>query len=177
MSGKSTIGAVALAMLLAACVPEPPPPINSPAFARRAPLPGEPGYLDTIKFIDDGIKYVAVEGGFFVSADGEMCFQGAVNPSRSALVNYLDFWCINPLAVGNVEALRNGVSYINEVRLWCRLSAPQCAHKIGYANMLDDKWIANSITAETVPFRQQRQAILHLIHLMGGSGGGPERLR
>jgi hypothetical protein len=175
MRGKSTIAVVALAALLAACVPEPPPPINSPAFAIRAPLPGEPGYLDTIKFIDNGIKYVSVEGGFFISADGEMCFQGTVNPERSALVNYLNFWCISPMAVGDVDALQNSVSYINAVRLWCRHSAPQCAHKIGNPNMLDDRWIANSITADTVPVRQQRAAIFHLIYLMGGSGG-PEPL-
>jgi hypothetical protein len=176
MSGRSKIAGAALAALLAACVAEPPAPINSPAFAVRAPLPGEPGYLDTIGFIDNGIKYVSVEGGFFVSAFGEMCFQGIVNPGMSALTNYLNYWCIDPRAVGAVDALENGISYINAVRLWCRHSAPQCAHKVGYANMLDEGWVANSITAQTVPFRQQKAALVHLIYLMGG-GAGPEPLR
>ena len=90
----------------------------------------------------------------------------------SALVNPDNYWCINPLAVGNVDALQNGVSNVNSVRLWCRLAAPQCAHKIGYPNMLDDHWISNSITASTVPYRQQRAAILHLIYLMGGDARG-----
>ncbi len=165
---RSAISVLAVMLALAACVPEMPPPINSPAFARRAPPPGQPGYLETIKFIDDGIHYTWADGAFFVSADGEMCFQGPVNISQSALVNPENYWCISPLAVGNVDALQNGVSYVNAVRLRCRLAAPQCAHKIGYPNMLDDHWISNSITASTVPYRQQRAAILHLIYLMGG---------
>src|ERR1041385_5071606 len=53
---------------------QPPPPINSPAFAVRAPLPGRPGYLETIKFIDDGVRYVDPVSHFYISAAGEMCF-------------------------------------------------------------------------------------------------------
>jgi hypothetical protein len=175
--GRSGIGAVGLALALMACVPEMPPPINSPAFARRPPSPGQPGYLETIKFIDDGIHYTWADGAFFISAAGEMCFQGPVNISQSALVNPENYWCVDPLAVGSVDALQNGVSNVNAVRLWCRLSAPQCAHKIGYPNMLDEQWISNSITASTVPYRRQQAAIVHLIYLMGGDARGAEASR
>ena len=69
---KSMIGTLAAAMLLAACAQTPPQyfgpqlasasgevepqAINSPAYAIRPPLPGRPGYLDTIRYIYDGVK-------------------------------------------------------------------------------------------------------------------------
>src|ERR1700758_118436 len=56
--------------------PAPPPaPVNSPAFAVRAPLPSQPGYLTTIKFIDDGMRYVDPLSLFYVSVAGELCFR------------------------------------------------------------------------------------------------------
>jgi hypothetical protein len=164
-----TIGIVAL---LAACAPPPAPPLNSPAFVRRAPLPGQPGYLDTIKYIADGLTYISPGSTFFVSSAGELCFQGLLNPVGTTLwVVYQNYWCMSPMSVGTVEALDNDVSAANEVRLWCRHAAPQCAHKIGYPNMLDTDWIGNSITAETIPSRHERAAIAHLVYLMGGDVG------
>jgi len=76
---------------------------------------------------------------------------------------------MSPFAVGRVEAIENNISYINQVRLWCRLAVPQCAHQIGYPNMLENTRIANSITTETVPFIRQRDAIEYLVYLMGGN--------
>ena len=139
------------------------------SFATRKPLPGQPGYLETIRFIDNGVHYVSAGAGFFVSADGDMCFQGLTNPGAILWVNYRNYWCINPKSVSAVDALNNDITSVNMVRLWCRHADPQCAHKIGYANMLDTQWIANSIIAETVPVRQQQAAIEHLIYLMGGT--------
>jgi len=82
-----------------------------------------------------------------------------------------------PTAVNNVEGLENNVSYVNNVRLWCVLEAPQCARRIGIPNFLDDSvWIGNSITAQTRPFREQRNAIQYLIYLMGGNVREPEPL-
>jgi hypothetical protein len=52
---------------------------NSPAFARRDPLPGRPNYLQTIKYIDDGMRYVDPLTQFFVSPAGEMCFRTKPN--------------------------------------------------------------------------------------------------
>lgn len=177
MRARSVIGVIGLALLLPACSPGPPTEINAAAFYRRAPLPGQPGYLETIKYIDDGIRYISVTGGFFVSPDGEMCFQGPVNLGLTRLMNYQNYWCMSPMAVGSVDAIENDVSYVNEVRLWCQHAAPQCAHKVGYPNMLDDAWIANSITAETIPFKHEQTAIQHLIYLMGGNAREPEPLR
>jgi len=53
----------ALAVSLAACMPpaEPQPAepqyANNPVFARRASPAGRPTYLETIKYIDDGMRY------------------------------------------------------------------------------------------------------------------------
>jgi hypothetical protein len=160
---------VTAAMLLAACVPPPAQPVNSLAFERRPPLPGRPGYLETIDYILDGVHYVSPLAGFLVSNTGDLCFQEVVVPGPPPVYLPANFWCINPYDVDRVEAIDNNISYINQVRLWCRLSAPQCAYKIGYPNMGDNLWVANSITAETVPALQQRDAIEYLVYLMGGN--------
>jgi hypothetical protein len=173
MRVKSGIRCILVAVFMAACAQVPPPPIDSPAFAKRAPLPGQPGYLETIRYIDDGLRYVSAGSGFIVSPEGEMCFQGLVNTETNPYANYRNYWCISPTAIGAVEAVRNDITQVNGVRLWCRHSDPQCAHKIGFPNLLDRSWIANSITAETLPFRAQQAAIEHLIYLMGGDVGEP----
>jgi hypothetical protein len=48
MTLKSAIQAAAAAIWIAAC--SAPLAINSPAFEKRAPLPGQMGYLETIKY-------------------------------------------------------------------------------------------------------------------------------
>jgi hypothetical protein len=187
MKTKSAIRVVvAAAMLLAACSPTPPQyfgpqlasifsevdptAINSIAFAKRTPPPGRPSYLETIKYISDGIKYIDPYGEFFISFDGQMCFRGLVNRQLAEFENYQNYWCVNPLAVNNVEAIENNISYVNVVRLWCAHETPQCARRFGYPNFLDDNgWVANSISAQIVPFRDERSAIEYLVYLMGGS--------
>jgi hypothetical protein len=182
---KSAIKVVVAALLLAGCspatpryfgpqlawVPGGPDPaeINSPAFAVRPAPPGQPGYLETIRYIDDGVKYIDRYSEFFISFDGEMCFRGLVNRQRGLFENYQNYWCIYPAAVNNVDALENNVSYVDEVRLWCRHGTPQCARRFGYSNFLDEESpIANSISAQIVPYRHQRNAIEYLVYLMGG---------
>src|SRR3984957_16570663 len=191
---KSMIGAVAAAMLLAGCSQVPPRyfgpqlasaygeveprAINSPAYAIRPPLPGRPGYLDTIRYIDDGVKYIDPYAEFFISFVGQMCFRGLVNRQAEKFENYQNYWCMYPTAVNNVETLENGISYVDTVRLWCVLEAPQCARRIGFGNFLDDSaWFGNSIAAQTRPFKEQRNAIAYLIYLMGGNAAGAQPLR
>jgi hypothetical protein len=83
-----------------------------------------------------------------------------------------------PTAVNDVEALEDNISYVNTVRLWCVLQAPQCARRIGFPNYLDESgWIDNSITAQTRLFKEQRNAIAYLIYLMGGNAAGAQPLR
>ena len=184
MSTRSPIGVIiAAAMLLGACglvapryfgeqlawIPGGPDPnaINSVAFAKREPAPGQPGYLETIRYIDSGVKYVDPQAEFFISFDGQMCFRGVVNQLRAG--NYQNYWCMPPIAVNNIDAIENDVSYVNEVRLWCRHAAPQCARKFGFANFFDETgWVANSISSQIIPYKQQRAAIEYLIYLMGG---------
>lgn len=175
MRANTVICSILLALFLAGCATEAPtPPVNSPAFAKRTPLPGQPGYLETIRYIYNGLRYLTPDAAFFISSDGEMCFQGLPDPDMNPYAVRMNYWCISPLAVGAVDRVRNGVTYVNGVRLWCRLSAPQCAHKFGWPNPLDGSWMANSITAETIPSRGQRAAFEHLIYLMGGNLDEPE---
>jgi hypothetical protein len=194
MSAKSLILMFAAAVLAVACSPEPPqyfgppqapllslPPeplfsrvspaaINSDAFAKRQPLPGQPGYLETIQFIDSGMKYIDPFAEFFISPEGQICFRGLVNRQMLEFENYQNYWCMNPAFVNNVEELQNSTTSVNRVRLWCILEAPQCARRVGWPNYLDESpWIGNSISAETRPAREQRAAIEHLIYLMGAN--------
>lgn len=194
MSIKSAIGVITAAMSLAACMPEgphyfgpqlawipggpDPSAINSIAFAKRPPPPGQPGYLETIRFIDDGVKYTDPHAEFFVSFDGQLCFRGLVNHQQAEFENYQNYWCLAPAAVNHVDAIENDISYVNGVRLWCRHAAPQCARRIGYPNFLDESGtVSNSISAQIVPYKQERDAIYHLIYLMGGEPPGPQLLR
>lgn len=168
MKAKSAIYAIAAALWLSACY-GPSPPIDAPAFVKRAPLPGQLGYLETIKFIDDSVRYIDPSAQFFVSPDGEMCFRGLVNRQQVEFETYTNFWCISPFAVSNVDALENNVSFVNEVRLWCAHAAPQCAHRVGSPDFLDTSPdIANSILVQVTPFRPTRAAVEHLVYLMGG---------
>jgi hypothetical protein len=162
------LGSILIAAALAGCV-QIGAPVNSLAFEKRPPLPGQPGYLETISYIDDGMHYISPAAGFFVSNLGDMCFLKAIVPGPQPEYIPPNYWCINPLAVDRVEAIDNNISYINQVKLWCRLAAPQCAYKVGYPNVPDNLWIANSITAETVPFLRQREAVEYLVYLMGGN--------
>jgi hypothetical protein len=191
---KSMIGVLAATTLLAGCSQLPPQyfgpqlasangevqpqAINSPAYAIRPSLPGRPSYLDTIRYIDDGVKYIDPYAEFFISYDGQICFRGLVNRQLPYFENYQNYWCMYPTAVNNVETLENGISYVDTVRLWCVLEAPQCARRIGFANFLDDSaWFGNSIAAQTRPFKEQRNAVAYLIYLMGGNAAGAQPLR
>jgi hypothetical protein len=136
-----------------------PAPINSLAFARRDPLPGQPGYLQTVKYIDDGMRYLDPWSHFFISPLGEMCFRTRPNYPTIYYDRYYRNWCIYPQSVDRVEA---GVGFtFNEVRVWCMHAYPQCAHSF-YE-------IANSISAPTIEYRQERAALENLIYLMGGN--------
>lgn len=147
--------------------------INSDAFAKRPPLSGQGGYLETIRFIDDGMKYIDPYAEFFISYDGQMCFRGLVNRQLPYFENYQSYWCMNPAYVNNVEELTNDMTSVNSVRLWCVLEAPQCARRTGFWNFLDETpWVGNSIAAETRPAKEQRAALEHLIYLMGGNVRG-----
>jgi hypothetical protein len=151
-----------------------PEAINSPAFAVSPPPPGRSSYLDTIRYIDNGVKYIDPFAEFFVSFDGQMCFRGLVNRQLALFENYQSYWCMFPTAVNTVDALEDNISFLNTVRLWCALEAPQCARRFGFRNFLDDSgWWGNSITAQTRPFREQRDAIVYLAYLMGGDVRGP----
>ncbi len=174
MRAIAALAITGIMVALAACVPPLPAPIDSPVFARRPPPPGEPGYLETIKYVDDGLRYIAPNAGFLVSADGEMCFLGSITPGVRLELLPQHYWCMSPFDVSAIDALESDTDYVNRVRLWCRHSSPQCAHKIAYPDQFDDMTMANSITVETIPFQRERDAIERLVYLMGGNIGPDE---
>ena len=177
MRMKSRIQAAAAALLAAACSTEP-LAINSPAFEKRASLPGQMSYLETIKYIDDGMKYIDPSSEFFVSYTGDMCFRGLVNRQMATFETYANYWCMNPQAVNNVDLLQDNITNINAVRLWCTHVAPQCARRLGYPNYLDTSpGIDNSISVQITPYQRERAALEHLVYLMGGNESQAGALR
>jgi hypothetical protein len=152
----------ALAVSLPACMPPEPQYVDSPVFAQRAPPAGRPTYLETIKYIDDGLRYVDPTAAFFVSFDGRMCFRGVLNAERTNLdYFYKSDWCLLPAAVYRVDSIKTG-----EVSLFCKHADPQCIREIGYRYRG-----ANHATIRIVPSDQEKVAVEHLIYLMGGNLG------
>jgi len=149
----------ALAVSLAACMPLPPQYVNNPVFALRVPPAGRPTYLETIKYIDDGMRYVESANAFFVSPDGRMCFRGVLNVERTSLdYLYQSDWCLPPTAVSRVESIKTG-----ELSLFCKHTDPQCVREIGYRDLG-----SNTAVIRIVPSDREKVAVEHLIYLMGG---------
>jgi hypothetical protein len=138
-----------------------PPSINSPAFAKRGPLPGQPGYLSTIKYVDDGVRYVDPLSQFFVSPAGEMCFRTGLSAPTVYYQAFYRNWCIHPQFVDRVSVITQ--TELRAVELWCLRAYPQCAHA------LETGEIANRVFATTVDYQQERAALQHLIYMMGGN--------
>jgi hypothetical protein len=147
-----------------------PAPINALTFPPRDVLPAPLNYLQTAKYIDDGMVYADPLSRFFISPVGEMCFR--IRPDYPTIIynNFYRDWCIYPQFVDRVEAVTNPT--INEVRLWCMRAYPQCAHSGGEIGQ-----IANSISVPTVDYRQERAAVENLIRMMGGSARSSQPLR
>lgn len=141
----------------------PAPPVNSPVFAVRAPPPGRPGYLATIGYIDDGLKYVDAQAAFFVSYYGRICFVGVLNVRRTTFERRQFPWCVAPAALADIEVVENDITYIPQLRLWCRHAAPQCFQEAGRFYRR-----SNSIAVEIVPAQGEKDALAYLIYLMGG---------
>jgi hypothetical protein len=156
---------VALAIALLACVQPEQQYVNNPAFAQRTPPAGLPTYGETIKYIDDGLRYVDPTAAFFVSSDGQMCFRGA---SPTLLGNFYNSyhlfesdWCLPPVAVKWVHSIE-----IGNVSLSCKHADPQCIREIGNLYRA-----TNTIHIRIVPSDRERSAVEHLIYLMGGNLG------
>jgi hypothetical protein len=132
--------------------------INPLTVPQRAPLPGQPSYLQIVKYIDDGMRYIDPLSLFFISPTGEMCFRTRPNYPQIIYEAFHRDWCMYPQTVDRVEAAPN------VVRLWCMRAYPQCAHAIGRPG-----WIANGISVETVDYQQERAALESLINVMGGN--------
>ena len=151
------------AELLSAMFPtlDEPGPVNSVAFAVRGPLPGWPPFLATVKYIDDGMRYVDPLSRFFISPIGEMCFHTIPNYPIVIYDHFYRTWCIHPLMVDRVEAVNNPTT--NEVRVWCMRAYPQCVHSL-------EEFVrfSNSISAPTLDYRQERTALEGLVYMMGG---------
>jgi len=128
------------------------------AFPRRDLLPDRLSYLQLIKYIDDGMRYIDPLSQFFVSPAGEMCFRTIPNYPQIVYQAFHRVWCVYPQTVDRVEAAPN------TVHLWCMHAYPQCAHAIGHIG-----WISNEISVESVDYQQERAALERLINVMGGN--------
>ncbi len=152
----------ALAVALPACAPSGPEYVNNPAFAQRAPPTGRPTYLETIKYIDDGLRYADPAAAFFVSTDGRMCFRSVLTTQQTNLDNYYkSVWCLLPSAVSRVYSIDTG-----QVSLSCKHTDPQCIREIGISYRA-----TNTARVRIVPSDQEKAAVEHLIYLIGGSLG------
>ena len=160
---------ITLAVLLIACAPnippgkthaaelvifpsQPPPPINSLAFAVRAPLPGRPGYLATIKFVDDGVRYIDPLSHFYISGAGEMCFHTPPSYPKVYTDAFYKDWCIHPYVVDRVSVI-DFSSGAHGVEMWCMRAYPACAHALQTGE------VANRVFAESIDYRQERAAL------------------
>ena len=141
--------------------PYEPGPINSSTFAIRGPMPGSPPFLATVKYIDDGMRYVDPLSRFFISPIGEMCFRTIPDYPTIIYDHFYRTWCIHPLMVDRVETVTNPAT--NEVRVWCMRAYPQCAHSLG-----EFVRFSNNISAPTLDYRQERAALENLVYMMGG---------
>ena len=148
--------AAALLPVIAAAQSAPPAALSSP-------------YLATIKFIDDGMRYIDPSSGFFVSPAGELCFRQLPETVPSVYAMYYKSWCMWPQAVGAVTSQWNDNTRVDEVRLSCRRAAPQCAHRLEPSGFLDESaWVANSVTIQTTASGEERDALVGLVARMTG---------
>jgi hypothetical protein len=156
----------ALGVALPACVPQEPQYVNNPAFSQRAPPAGRPSYLETIKYIDDGLRYVDPTTAFYVSTDGRMCFRGVLpNPQTTWDNVYKTDWCLLPTAVSRVDTIVIGT---NQVTVACKHADPQCIREVGYSRAINTAYV------RIIPPDQEKAAVEHLIYLMGGTLGDSE---
>ena len=155
----------ALALPLFACAPPLPPQVAPPVFAVRAPPAGRPGYVATIRYIDDGVRYVNPGSAFFIARDGRMCFRGLLNVERIE-IQYNHDWCISPFAVSRVEDVWNDTTLVPEMLLWCKHAYPNCVRDIEAPVRT-----TNLALVQVLPAHEERRAIEHLIYLMGGNLG------
>jgi hypothetical protein len=144
---------------------------NDPVYAVRPPIPGQPDYWQSIRFIDARMKYLDPSSGFFVSSAGEMCFRTFPNHVHVIYDGYYSDWCLYPQAVSSVQAVTMQIGDSNQLVLWCGHSYPQCVRRQGYpffpALILYS--IADSVTVPTAAYLEQRTVLLNLIYLMGGN--------
>jgi hypothetical protein len=144
--------------------------VNSPVFAVREPLPGQLGYLQAVRFIDDRMKYLEPLSAFFVSPAGELCFRTFPNGIHIIYDGYYSDWCLYPQAVSSVQAITMQIGNPSELVIWCGHSYPQCVRRYGYPVFPGPICsVTDSVTVPTSAYLDQRAILLNLIYLMGGN--------
>jgi len=143
---------------------------NSIVFALREPIPGQLSYLQSIRVVDDRMKYLDPLSAFFVSAAGELCFRTFPNYTHVIYDGYYSDWCLYPQAISSVQAITMQIGNPNELVLWCGHAYPQCVRRQGYPVFPGPIYsVTNSVTVPTTAYFDQRAVLLNLIYLMGGS--------
>ena len=171
MNLRLTAMAVSLAAL-SACVFVP-QNIDITMFARRAPSPAQPSFLQTITYIDDGLRYVDPSNAFFIAGDGRMCFRGAYTLSQTIFDSlYKTDWCLFPTAINQVELVPDIVTGKYQLQLSCKHAAGRCVEEVGSLRRQ-----AALVTLPIIPPQQEKAAIEHLVYLMGGDLGDSHPFR
>jgi hypothetical protein len=171
---RLSLCALLVALFLPACSPQPPP-----HAVQLAALPPQPGnsppppsrdFAQTVQYIDAGVKYIDPINAFFVVPRGGMCFRGVAVADERYPIDQWNVWCIDAHMVASVDALANDVSYVPQVRLWCKHANPYCAQRIGEPQfpLFGSVGFADSITVSVVPAKKEKAAIEHLVRLLGG---------
>lgn len=141
------------------------PPINSVVFAARLPASGMLTYPQSIRFIDDSLRYKDPYSQFVVSSIGQLCFRTWSSSPVSIYEAHYSYWCVYPQFIGRVEPSPS----VNAVVLWCKHAYPQCIHRDAPYSPLDDSSpVANSLIVQSVTYWQTRNVLEDLIYLMGG---------
>ena len=144
-----------------------PETINSGVLGQRMPA-GTLTYLQSIRFIDAGMRYVDPYQAFFISPAGEMCFRTWPTSAPTIYRAYYQYWCAYPQFIGRVEASPS----TNAVVFWCKHAYPQCVHRVApyaaYGALDYSIPVANSLHVQMIPYRQGRMVLENLVYLMGG---------
>lgn len=138
--------------------------VNAPVSWWTLPIaPAIATYVQTIRFIDDGIRYADAEAAFFVSPDSRMCFRKPLNLGRTIFDELTPSdWCLFPTAIGSVVTIPSLVTGEEDLQISCGHWAPQCVRELGYWRE------ANVITMKVYRPQEEKAAVAHLIYLMGG---------
>ena len=139
---------------------------------RRPPLPGQPGYLETIDYIDDGRAiHRAERRTFWCRPTGDMCFLGVDRSGRHAGI-CAGVLLVHEPASPSAGSTRSKTTSATSTRSACGAGIRSPAMRPQDRLSEHARQACRSPTASPprpIPFWRQRDAIEYLVYLMGGN--------